>query len=697
VLLALTFALLPSVADARTRAKGGQPRGARGSSRRRKLPFKKFVLKGEPGDFAGLDEIYRPDGDPLAATPQVHVHAKVWGGKSGKKKAATGGAQGTPVKTKATKAPKADGSGGQKGKGKKTGAPTGVRPTDDVTGPQGESYAPAVSPADGTGEGPLGEDDSSDDVDVDGSIIYSNAPIAGDPLASASPVGGSAMSPVPTTAPAPTSPPAPTITPYDGTGSGSGDTAPTTTPGMDGGPSDSTTPGVDGNPSDGAPTTPTISPGVDGNPSDTSPTTTPGTDGNPSDTTPTTTPGMDGDPSDTAPTTTPGTDGFSPTATPGGDGMGPPTVPDDDAESEAQRCLDVANGEGPTADDEQTTVLVDLELQIADLFEYDNVADAVRSILQARVAPGLAGCEPEPEQDGPIRRRLQDGEISNVLFYTPTEDTSEARCDAPDETTCYPSDMKVDVWHDEETDKEGIKPLLIQALEDAKARDLFAGMAGMGLTGLGVGDVSIVEEEEEEGASGVAAIKTADEDDKGLRAGGYVGIAVAAVALILLLLFLVGYNRRSSERELKHMELDDSDYESDLDKGEGEKDGDTLRLSEEEGDSLTGTYSYKPRMTHVVGEEDSIVSGWTGYSAGSPPPKDPRELENHGDLTCMELGHKRRSDVHACTSATCEACEQKRQQGPMFILSMDDNASYTAGISPAESNRQYVATDTVDL
>lgn len=190
---------------------------------------------------------------------------------------------------------------------------------------------------------------------------------------------------------------------------------------------------------------------------------------------------------------------------------------------------------------------------------------------------------------------------------------------------------------------------------------------------IGPGDAEPTEEEQVAGA-----VRASDEDD-GLGVGGIAGVAAAGVAIVALFLLLAIRRKRRDEYNLKHHTL-------------VELEGDTY-LNETQVDSQ----SVATRRAHIVGEADSVFSGWTGYSNGarhsganddqlymgrSPYGEDPldREPATH--------------DVHQCSSATCEVCEQKRRQGLQFIPTMP---SHSHDVIMRTDTREYVASDTVSF
>ena len=161
---------------------------------------------------------------------------------------------------------------------------------------------------------------------------------------------------------------------------------------------------------------------------------------------------------------------------------------------------------------------------------------------------------------------------------------------------------------------------------------------------------------------------------KKVKAPVAVGAASAGLAALLLLLLLARRNRDPDE--VSHLKLEDSD----------EQDGTFIR----EFESVTSEDSpYKSdRIGHIVGEADSVISGWTGFNSGSGSVSDAGTEEPSG-----KLGHPI-GDVHICSSATCEVCEKRRQMGIQFIPTC---VPVKPKSLPSDASREYIAEDTVDL
>ena len=162
--------------------------------------------------------------------------------------------------------------------------------------------------------------------------------------------------------------------------------------------------------------------------------------------------------------------------------------------------------------------------------------------------------------------------------------------------------------------------------------------------------------------SGINAIEQqeAQDDDKALGPAGYLTLAAAALVLVLLAVMLA--RRRRREEMVKHVEL-----------GEDDDDETYLRDMESNGSS-------PDRLARVVGEDDSIQTGWTGGATDA-----------YFANTESRPSHQ---DVHICSSATCEVCERNRQSGVQFIPS---GTNMTHPPMPPDSPRQYSADDTVQL
>jgi len=118
------------------------------------------------------------------------------------------------------------------------------------------------------------------------------------------------------------------------------------------------------------------------------------------------------------------------------------------------------------------------------------------------------------------------------------------------------------------------------------------------------------------------------------------------------------------------------------------------------------------RVAHIVGEEDSVMTGWTGYSyrkesTTSPDKEDekwspamvsPSRISKSRTPPRSNSGtasNSHNTDVHKCSSATCNICEKSRQKGIQFVPA--PNVKELASALPRDAAREYVADDTVYL
>lgn len=164
-------------------------------------------------------------------------------------------------------------------------------------------------------------------------------------------------------------------------------------------------------------------------------------------------------------------------------------------------------------------------------------------------------------------------------------------------------------------------------------------------------------------AKAVDGSNAGDEDDD---AGMIIGATAGALALLLLLMFLAKRNRKDDE--VSHLKFVNDD-----------------ETFVQEFESKTGNDG---RRVHVIGETDSVMSGWTGYSMDD-------EYSQDSDRS-GRLGHTK-GDVHMCSSATCEVCERKRQMGVTFVKTATPPAPSRPESLPSDASREYVAEDVVAL
>lgn len=187
---------------------------------------------------------------------------------------------------------------------------------------------------------------------------------------------------------------------------------------------------------------------------------------------------------------------------------------------------------------------------------------------------------------------------------------------------------------------------------------------------VGVSSCSVTEAEDDgalaEGAGLVSATSNQkprgniSPDDGKITAAAGVGIAIAATAILLCALFTVRHRRR------------------------GPMGADELKPIQTSDDDDANTEASPGRLVYVLGEDDSLVAGRGFDGEDKPVLSSPRM----SDVPSDTVGH-----VHLCASATCEACEKRRQSGVQFVQS---NTVLPPGV-PADASREYVADDTVVL
>ena len=187
------------------------------------------------------------------------------------------------------------------------------------------------------------------------------------------------------------------------------------------------------------------------------------------------------------------------------------------------------------------------------------------------------------------------------------------------------------------------------------------------------GDITVGEiDTGADGADGIQDSETTSRESA--KSAPYIAAAAGALALLLLLVLFVRRSKRNNEDEVSHLKLEDDD-------------GDATFIAEMESDAGSPKREYESRDIHVVGENDSVISHWTGYTK--------RALDDtfEEDPATGRLGHIS-TDVHHCSSATCEVCERNRQRGVTFLST--ESPSHPPSL-PSDASREYAASDTVSL
>lgn len=178
------------------------------------------------------------------------------------------------------------------------------------------------------------------------------------------------------------------------------------------------------------------------------------------------------------------------------------------------------------------------------------------------------------------------------------------------------------------------------------------------------------------GGDDVAAVAT-DSDNtnqNGISTPAVLIVAGAGLALLLLLILAARRHRRDVA-PLQHKALED----------DGPDDDETyLRDIDAASDD---SRAWDTRLAHVVGEDNSVVSDWTGYTNHLETLRQKRRSER-------ALGLKEHGDVHQCSSATCEMCETRRQAGIKAGLQFVPTSSMSIH---EVGSRDYAHDDTVDM
>jgi len=186
--------------------------------------------------------------------------------------------------------------------------------------------------------------------------------------------------------------------------------------------------------------------------------------------------------------------------------------------------------------------------------------------------------------------------------------------------------------------------------------------------------------ESDTAGTGVDGVITGNQSraQPGLRAMPFIGAATGLLAVLLLSVLFVRRRNRYDE-EVSHLKLDESA-------------DDTLY----EGDSVEN-HEYNTRNIHIVGEGDSVISHWTGYTGRGSQNKDNsyEVAYNNGDYR-DGIMRGRSGDVHQCSSATCEICAESRQAGVSFIKTGNSIPIRNHSL-PSDASREYIAEDTVML
>lgn len=108
--------------------------------------------------------------------------------------------------------------------------------------------------------------------------------------------------------------------------------------------------------------------------------------------------------------------------------------------------------------------------------------------------------------------------------------------------------------------------------------------------------------------------------------------------------------------------------------------------------NITVLSADNPRVAHIVGEPNSVISTWSDNYT------DVGSEDDHAS----ESGNEDVFAFHAkeewCSSPNCELCEMKRQQGLRFVRTTTKSSDEGSGnVAITNDNRDYPAQDTIEL
>ena len=356
--------------------------------------------------------------------------------------------------------------------------------------------------------------------------------------------------------------------------------------------------------------------------------------------------------------------------------------------------------------------VVDMKLAITDP-EVSNVLEALQDYLEDELNQALSGCY---DFDVRRRRRLQETGIMKIEVDVSEDPTTDCTQTSTGQTCDV--DIGLEVTHDE-GDADLIRTTLLNTIMShctaikelpgvdnvldpcasisISGEETTDGSGSSPSTGNGDSDGGTTdsgdltggdgdgttqgdgETDEDDGGDAAAVVQTRSSQEK-VQARGYVSIAVSAALVLLLLLLLAARKRKyASAMQHKYLEDDGGDDETET----------YLR------DSDTDSQDVQPRQVHIVGEADSVFSGWTGFTGDRRT-----NSKDHGGLYPDDYNGSydesyMNQDVHRCASATCEVCERNRRAGIQFIPSR--MPSHSSTIMPFNAERHYATEDTVVL
>lgn len=384
------------------------------------------------------------------------------------------------------------------------------------------------------------------------------------------------------------------------------------------------------------------------------------------------------------------------------DGSAPGTTPVDGSDgspTSLDRCEQIKGKGGP-----KSSRASDYSVNYILILNDSNTTAALQRLedfLQSKVAPLLSGCsassrrllssdvvnvEFDVYEDGSMRKFHEFRLCSAITAYLPFCAMFTASCSSSmSNTTCHHVDANATVYYEdgstttltnddlynflitfceEMKDIEGIE----KTFDPCEAMQIFTNSPGGG---------------------SVSAVQQNPTVTSKISPGAVVGVVLAALVALILVLFTIR-ERQKNDYLSKHHQLDEHDDSTYL---KDDFDGSVHNSSD---GGLSSPVSLTDRKHHVLGEDDSLLSGWTGIS------RDPNRyhedegprLRSFNELDVPSDRHVH-GDVHVCSSATCEICERRRQAGVQFVPTGLN--SYSHESLPSDGSREYMATDTVHL
>lgn len=304
---------------------------------------------------------------------------------------------------------------------------------------------------------------------------------------------------------------------------------------------------------------------------------------------------------------------------------------------------------------------VDVTIEVADGTSGTTISDGLDETLTEPVTLALVGCAGKARNvalehyrsNSSARRRLQDGTAALMNKWS-----CDARPDRNNEVTCATSGN----YEGDLTKAELEERLRVELAEYLALMDNIYDWYPMQ-------SVSGIEIETTNDVNSATGSRQSTQNNS-IAAGPFIGAATGMLAVLLLLVLFVRRRNRYDQENVSHLKLDD------------DEDDDTFYNGSEASNFQN---EYNTRDVHIVGEGDSVVSHWTGYTGNEKPVYRDGIMRN------------KYTDVHQCSSATCEICDKKRQAGVSFISTRTASFPSRSPSLPSDASRDYMADDTVQL